>query len=98
MFKDIINCKEKLNKICEILSECNDAQVIEDLANRHIAQCSAENIMLWYVHLDNLRLNDAICPHLALDYHNKRVSGLVLKKSCKIKYEHGFANFKLTIL
>lgn len=73
-FKDIINCQEKYTKLCEIITSCSDAEALDDLANRHIAQCSAENIMLWCIYLENFTLNDFISSHLALDYHNKRVS------------------------
>jgi hypothetical protein len=68
-----VNCKEKYSKLCEIITECSDAEALDDLANRHVAQCSAENIMLWCIYLDNFTLNDDISPQLALEYHNKRV-------------------------
>ena len=71
---DIVNCKEKYSKLCEIINECSDAESLDDLANRHVAQCSAENIMLWCIYLDNFTLNDDISAQLALEYHNKRVN------------------------
>ena len=71
---DVVNCKEKYNKICEIISECNEPEAFDDMANRHIAQCSAENIMLWCIYLDNFTLNDYISEQLALEYHHKRVN------------------------
>jgi hypothetical protein len=52
---------------------CNDPETLDDLANRHVAQCSAENIMQWCLYLDNFSLNQSIQPHLATEYHSKRV-------------------------
>ena len=53
--------------------ECDDAETLDDLANRNVAQCSAENIMQWCTYLDNFSLSQEIAPQLASDYHNKRL-------------------------
>ena len=53
--------------------QCSDAEALDDLANTHVAQCSAENIMQWCVYVDNFSLNQSIVPILASEYHSKRV-------------------------
>lgn len=71
---EFVDCKDKQRKLCQIIQNCNDPESIDDLANRHVAQCSAENIMLWCLYLDNFSLNQTTSPYLATEYHNKRVS------------------------
>lgn len=71
---EYVNCKDKLNKLNQIVQNCSDPETLDDLANRHVAQCSAENIMQWCVYLDNFTMNQTIAPFLAIEYHNKRVS------------------------
>ncbi|CAF0926939.1 unnamed protein product [Brachionus calyciflorus] len=70
---EYVDCKDKQRKLCQIIQNCTDPETIDDLANRHVAQCSAENIMLWCIYLDNFSLNQIISPYLAIEYHNKRV-------------------------
>ena len=70
-----MNCEEKFYKLSKIVEECDDVELLDDLANTHVAQCSAENIMLWCLYLDNFRLDDYISSSLASEYHTKRVSG-----------------------
>lgn len=70
---ELVDCQEKLHKISEIVQECSDAETLDDLANRHVAQCSAENIMQWCTYLDNFSLNQEIAPQLASEYHNRRL-------------------------
>ena len=53
--------------------QCNDPETLDDLANRHVAQCSAENIMQWCTYIENFSLNQQIAPFLATEYHSKRV-------------------------
>jgi hypothetical protein len=43
------------------------------MANRHVAQCCAENIMLWCTYLETFSLNESIAPHLATEYHKLRL-------------------------
>ena len=58
---------------------CSDPETLDDLANRHVAQCSAENIMQWCLYIDNFSLNQITSPFLASEYHNKRVR-ILLKR------------------
>ena len=73
IFKERINCSEKLNKLNDTINECYDVETLDDLANIHVAQLSADNITLWYTYMDYFTLNGNIGPYLALDYHTKRV-------------------------
>ena len=57
--------------------QSSDPETLDDFANRHIAQCSAENIMQWCIYLEKFSMNEAIVPRLAADYHHKRVSLLL---------------------
>lgn len=62
-----------MHKLSEIAEQCGDAEALDDLANRHVAQASAENIMQWCTYVDNFSLNQEIAPFLAAEYHNRRL-------------------------
>lgn len=46
---------------------------MDNLAHAHIAQCSAENIMLWCQFIETFGLREITGIVLAKDYHFKRV-------------------------
>lgn len=68
-----VDCQEKLHKLTEIAQMCSDAEALDDLANRHVAQLSAENIMLWCLYIDNFTFNQPVGEHLATEYHIRRL-------------------------
>jgi hypothetical protein len=51
----------------------DDIHTIDNLAHAHIAQCSAENIMLWCEFIQTFGLNEITSNFLAKEYHLKRV-------------------------
>jgi hypothetical protein len=71
--KELVDCQKKLEQLKSEIKTCSDYEEIDDIANRHVAQCSAENIMLWCHYLDHFSLNQSINQHLASQYHIKRV-------------------------
>ena len=52
----------------------DDIHTIDNLAHAHIAQCSAENIMLWCQFVQQFSLDDRVATVLGREYHLKRVS------------------------
>ena len=62
---EFIDCQEKMHKLSEIANMCSDAEALDDLANRNVAQCSAENIMQWCTFLENFSFSQQAAPHLA---------------------------------
>ncbi len=59
-----------------ILKNIDDIHTIDNLAHAHIAQCSAENIMLWCQFIQIFGLHESSAIVLAKDYHFKRVKRL----------------------
>jgi hypothetical protein len=62
----------------------DDIHTIDNLAHAHIAQCSAENIMLWGQFIQTFGLHDSVAIVIAKEYHLKRVrktTSLVLYSS-----------------
>jgi hypothetical protein len=51
----------------------DDIHTIDNLAHAHIAQCSAENIMLWCHFIQIFGLHEMTVNVLAKEYHIKRV-------------------------
>ena len=51
----------------------DDIHTIDNLAHAHIAQCSAENIMLWCQFIQTFGLHESVGIVLAKDYHFKRI-------------------------
>ena len=51
----------------------DDIHTIDNLAHAHIAQCSAENIMLWCQFIQVFGLHELTAINLSKDYHLKRV-------------------------
>ncbi len=51
----------------------DDIHTIDNLAHAHIAQCSAENIMLWCHFIQTFGLHEMTGNVLAKEYHIKRV-------------------------
>jgi len=68
-----VDCQAKMQKISEIARGCGDAESLDDIANRHVAQCSAENIMQWCTYVDTFSLSQEIAPQLASEYHKQRL-------------------------
>lgn len=66
-------CSQKLRNLCEKLQTIDDIQTIDNLAHAHIAQCSAENIMLWCQFIQTFGLHESCAIVLGKDYHYKRV-------------------------
>lgn len=82
-------CRQKLRNLCDklqvnissILSSnlssslqtIDDIHTIDNLAHAHIAQCSAENIMLWCQFIQTFGLHESVGIILGKDYHYKRV-------------------------
>ncbi len=58
------------------LKNIDDIHTIDNLAHAHIAQCSAENIMLWCQFIQTFGLHESSAIVLAKDYHFKRVKRL----------------------
>ncbi|CAF1649585.1 unnamed protein product, partial [Adineta ricciae] len=69
-------CRQRLRNLCDKLKSIDDIQTIDNLAHAHIAQCSAENIMLWCQFIDFFGLHDTPMQILAKEYHLKRVKRL----------------------
>ena len=67
------------------------------MANRHVAQCSAENIMQWCTYLDNFSLNQEIAPVLASEYHNKRVNYYLLISNQQIFFCYFIFIYKIKL-
>ncbi|CAF3536336.1 unnamed protein product [Rotaria sordida] len=70
------NCRQRLKELCQKLKTADDVHSIDDLAHAHIAQCSAENIMLWCQFIQIFGLHEITAIVLAKDYHFKRVKRL----------------------
>ena len=51
----------------------DDIHAIDNQAHAHIAQCSAENIMLWCQFIQTFGLQEITGNVLAKEYHTKRV-------------------------
>lgn len=66
-------CNQKLRNLCEKLKTIDDIHTIDNLAHAHIAQCSAENIMLWCQFIQTFGLHESCAIVLGKDYHYKRV-------------------------
>ncbi|CAF1327656.1 unnamed protein product [Rotaria sordida] len=66
-------CQQKLRNLSEKLQNIDDIHTIDNLAHAHIAQCSAENIMLWCQFIQIFGLHDISAIVLGKDYHFKRV-------------------------
>ncbi|CAF4608010.1 unnamed protein product [Rotaria sp. Silwood1] len=66
-------CHQKLQNLSEKLQNIDDIHTIDNLAHAHIAQCSAENIMLWCQFIQVFGLHELSAIVLAKDYHFKRV-------------------------
>ncbi|CAF1614264.1 unnamed protein product, partial [Rotaria magnacalcarata] len=66
----------------------DDIHSIDNLAHAHIAQCSAENIMLWCQFIQTFGLHEITAIVLAKDYHFKRVKrlseGFFLRETSRI--------------
>ncbi len=58
------------------MKNIDDIHTIDNLAHAHIAQCSAENIMLWCQFIQIFGLHKSSAIVLAKDYHFKRVNNL----------------------
>ncbi|CAF2818752.1 unnamed protein product [Rotaria sp. Silwood2] len=69
-------CQQKLRNLSEKLENTDDIHTIDNLAHAHIAQCSAENIMLWCQFIQVFGLHEISAIVLAKDYHFKRVRRL----------------------
>ncbi|CAF3479267.1 unnamed protein product [Adineta steineri] len=69
-------CRQRLKTLCDKLKSLDDIHTIDNLAHAHIAQCSAENIMLWCQFIDKFGLHDIPEKILAKEYHLKRVKRL----------------------
>ncbi|UJR28838.1 hypothetical protein I4U23_010062 [Adineta vaga] len=69
-------CRQRLQTLCDKLKSLDDIQTIDNLAHAHIAQCSAENIMVWCQFIDSFGLHDTPTRILAKEYHLKRVKRL----------------------
>ncbi|CAF3420417.1 unnamed protein product [Rotaria sp. Silwood1] len=71
-------CHQKLQNLSEKLQNIDDIHTIDNLAHAHIAQCSAENIMLWCQFIQVFGLHELSAIVLAKDYHFKRVRNFIL--------------------
>jgi len=60
------------------LKNIDDIHTIDNLAHAHIAQCSAENIMLWCQFIQIFGLHESSAIVLAKDYHFKRVNHFLI--------------------
>lgn len=69
-------CRQKLKHLCEKLKTLDDIHTIDNLAHAHIAQCSAENIMLWGQFIQTFTFHQTAMNILAKEYHLKRVKRL----------------------
>ena len=70
--------------VCPSDKTLDDIHTIDNLAHAHIAQCSAENIMLWGQFIQTFGLHDSVAIVIAKEYHLKRVrktTSLVLHSS-----------------
>ena len=56
----------------------DDIHTIDNIAHTHIAQCSAQNIMLWGQFLQTFTFHEIATNLLAKEYHLKRVRLLIL--------------------
>jgi hypothetical protein len=75
----ITHPQKKENKFINFFSKTmDDIHTIDNLAHAHIAQCSAENIMLWYQFIQTFGLHEIIANVLAKEYHLKRVRELLI--------------------
>ncbi|CAF4300828.1 unnamed protein product [Rotaria sp. Silwood2] len=70
------NCRQRLKELFQKLKNIDDVHSIDNLAHAHIAQCSAENIMLWCQFIETFGLHEITENVLAKDYHFKRVKRL----------------------
>ncbi|CAF3528073.1 unnamed protein product [Rotaria sp. Silwood1] len=70
------NCRQRLKELLQKLKAVDDIHSIDNLAHAHIAQCSAENIMLWCQFIETFGLHEITATVLAKDYHFKRVKRL----------------------
>ncbi|CAF4005986.1 unnamed protein product, partial [Rotaria sp. Silwood1] len=66
------NCRQRLKELLQKLKAVDDIHSIDNLAHAHIAQCSAENIMLWCQFIETFGLHEITATVLAKDYHFKR--------------------------
>lgn len=55
----------------------DDIHTIDNLAHAHIAQCSAENIMLWCQFIQTFGLHETTAIVLGKEYHFKRVRNIL---------------------
>ncbi|CAF3725517.1 unnamed protein product [Adineta steineri] len=69
-------CQQKLRSLCEKLKNIDDIHTIDNLAHAHIAQCSAENIMLWCQFIQTFGVHESTAIVLSKEYHFKRVKRL----------------------
>ncbi|CAF1648237.1 unnamed protein product, partial [Adineta ricciae] len=69
-------CQQKLRSLCDKLKNIDDIHTIDNLAHAHIAQCSAENIMLWCQFIQTFGLHESTAIVLGKEYHFKRVKRL----------------------
>jgi len=56
----------------------DDIHTVDNLAHAHIAQCSAENIMLWCQFIQTFGLHETTAIVLAKEYHFKRVRNFIV--------------------
>ncbi|CAF3151214.1 unnamed protein product [Rotaria socialis] len=82
------NCRQRLKELSDKLKTTDDIHSIDNLAHAHIAQCSAENIMLWCQFIQTFGLHEITAIVLAKDYHFKRVKrlseGFFLRETSRI--------------
>ncbi|CAF3359429.1 unnamed protein product [Rotaria socialis] len=69
-------CEQKLRSLSEKLQNIDDIHTIDNLAHAHIAQCSAENIMVWCQFIQTFGLSESSAIVLGKEYHLKRVRRL----------------------
>ncbi|CAF3733453.1 unnamed protein product [Rotaria magnacalcarata] len=69
-------CEQKLQSLSEKLQNIDDIHTIDNLAHAHIAQCSAENIMIWCQFIQTFGLSESSAIVLGKEYHFKRVRRL----------------------
>ncbi|UJR20758.1 hypothetical protein I4U23_023876 [Adineta vaga] len=69
-------CRQKLRSLCDKIKNIDDIHTIDNLAHAHIAQCSAENIMLWCQFIQTFGLHESTAIVLGKEYHFKRVKRL----------------------